>query len=754
MALSRLTRKRPVTTVPLLGRGWVLPYWLERQADPASPAYVVGGADPTNITGRNWTLLGGIGSVNVGGVDPRGLVVSRAGSWSLDWWIRSEQRWHFPSRETAVRQRSLDDTPVVITAMHVPGGDIEHRAYSAGGEDDAIVIEIENTTPVPVAVTLALRPYGLIGQARVGEIRFEPAGNGADNVVSVDGEPALIVPRQPGQIIGSNLAGGDCAALVDLDDPPPFDGVVSCGAGLAQLALSFPLVHTGVLRVELPFPTRRRGGWQRTRSPRRADRRPLPSAEQVANGWHAHTDRGARFVLPEGQISSVFERARRSLLLFARGQDVLAEPLSRPGLNWRDAAPILGSLDRMGWHAEVGDVVSSLPRRQEASGEIAGRRGEIDGTSAALAVAGHHLRLSGVDDLADMLAPSVARAAQFIERQRTAKGDRDELTKGLLPARDLGGHLEFRYADNFWALRGLSSAAAILRAAGETEAAADVAAFAADLRVDLLASLEGIAARFGDDALPATPHRSVDERAIDALVAVWPTGVLRADHPMMLRTAEVLREHHLHDGAHHNTIGPRGLGTYRTARLAMAELMAGDARALERIDWLTSVASPTGAWPRAVHPALGTGTVGEGHHGVTTAHFVSLVRALLVQEMVGDEPALSLLSVLPRDWIGQGIEVHDAPTSHGRLSYAIRWHGERPAILWELDQPTDSAPVLLRVPGLDPSWSSREAKGEALLEAPRVADDRRVTVTTDRGDDTGPAENPADIDLTDPPSFS
>ncbi len=53
------------------------------------------------------------------------------------------------------------------------------------------------------------------------------------------------------------------------------------------------------------------------------------------------------------------------------------------------------------------------------------------------------------------------------------------------------------------------------------------------------------------------------------------------------------------------------------------------------------------------------------------------------------------------------------PTAAGRLSFAVRWHGERPALLWELEP--RSGPVALSAPGLDPSWTSSQSSGEALL---------------------------------------
>jgi hypothetical protein len=78
---------------------------------------------------------------------------------------------------------------------------------------------------------------------------------------------------------------------------------------------------------------------------------------------------------------------------------------------------------------------------------------------------------------------------------------------------------------------------------------------------------------------------------------------------------------------------------------------------------------------------------------------------------------------VPDAWLGQGWELHDAPTSAGRLSYAVRWHGERPALLWHLEPHPGGPPPRLTAPGLDPSWSTTEVKGEALL-APLAQPDR------------------------------
>ena len=64
----------------------------------------------------------------------------------------------------------------------------------------------------------------------------------------------------------------------------------------------------------------------------------------------------------------------------------------------------------------------------------------------------------------------------------------------------------------------------------------------------------------------------------------------------------------------------------------------------------------------------------------------------------------------------RSVEVHDAPTRWGRVSYAVRWHGARPALLWHLEQREGVAgPWRITAPRFDPSWSTTEARGEALL---------------------------------------
>ena len=68
---------------------------------------------------------------------------------------------------------------------------------------------------------------------------------------------------------------------------------------------------------------------------------------------------------------------------------------------------------------------------------------------------------------------------------------------------------------------------------------------------------------------------------------------------------------------------------------------------------------------------------------------------------------------IPRLWLGANLECHrvSAGPLH-TVSFGIRWHGEKPALLWEVTGP---AGIKLDAGLCDPTWSSVEPTGETLL---------------------------------------
>ena len=68
---------------------------------------------------------------------------------------------------------------------------------------------------------------------------------------------------------------------------------------------------------------------------------------------------------------------------------------------------------------------------------------------------------------------------------------------------------------------------------------------------------------------------------------------------------------------------------------------------------------------------------------------------------------------IDKSWLGVNFECHKLLASPEQLiSYAVRWHGEKPALLWEIDGPVGAK---VAASAIDRTFSSTEMRGETLL---------------------------------------
>ncbi len=101
-----------------------------------------------------------------------------------------------------------------------------------------------------------------------------------------------------------------------------------------------------------------------------------------------------------------------------------------------------------------------------------------------------------------------------------------------------------------------------------------------------------------------------------------------------------------------------------------------------------------------------------GHDPVASGLLLLAVRRALVHEPLGSGGPVEVFGGIDRSWMGSSMEVHDAPVAGGAVDVAVRWHGQRPALLWDL---RSTRPLQLTAPGLDPGWSDERSAAEALL---------------------------------------
>ncbi len=130
-------------------------------------------------------------------------------------------------------------------------------------------------------------------------------------------------------------------------------------------------------------------------------------------------------------------------------------------------------------------------------------------------------------------------------------------------------------------------------------------------------------------------------------------------------------------------------------------------------------------------PELRDGDISTRHAGPDdgrTARRSSRIVSGVLASVVGATPNADAVSIdVLGGWVsecrGRSIEVHRVPVFPGIVSVAVRWHGDRPALLWECRTWPDRAPVELvwTASGLDHDWVATGLSGEALLGVPPEA---------------------------------
>ncbi|KWX04737.1 hypothetical protein TH66_05940 [Carbonactinospora thermoautotrophica] len=686
---------------------WVWPYWLNRQLDPRSPAFVPRGHLPftSNVTHRNWTGVGNPLSPWEAIVDPAGLVTVEPDSWSLDWWVCDGETWIVPSRGVHPRQSLPYPIPLVETAVTLAdGGEVSQRVYAVettAGE--RVVVQVRNGADRPVRVAFAIRPYNPEGLAVVEDIELTPER------ILIDGREAVLLPEPPEGTVFATFHTGDCLHRLRRGDFGRGGGQVHDPAGLAQAAVVYPVPPGGSRQVLLPLPP-----LSRRETTGVAVREPARTEQEALGRWTAALDRGLRVRLPDERLQRAVDANRAYLLLLHDPGSITAGPHTYHRFWFRDAAYQVAALDRWGFHAEAADVLVSYPNRQRHDGFFYSQWREWDANGAAIWAIAEHFRLTRDERLLAELAPAVRQGVNWIWNTRRAHRHQDPRVRGLLPPGVSAEHLgpfDYYYWDDFWALRGLYDGAMIARTLGHTASADVILHEARAFRHAILASINRSIADTGRRFIPAGPYRGVDAGLVGSLVACQPLELLEPDDPLVTGTLEVIRERFTLGDAFYQEISHTGLGTYLTLQLAFVELERRDPTAWRRLRWLLDAASPTFTWPEAIHPQLGGGCMGDGHHGWTVADFLSFVRAVLVREQ--RDGTVALLTLLPEEWRGHDLEVRDAPTYAGRLSYRLTWDGDKAVLQWEWH----TGRARLVAPGLDPAWSSEEGAGEVSLLA-------------------------------------
>lgn len=113
-------------------------------------------------------------------------------------------------------------------------------------------------------------------------------------------------------------------------------------------------------------------------------------------------------------------------------------------------------------------------------------------------------------------------------------------------------------------------------------------------------------------------------------------------------------------------------------------------------------------WPSSINES---GAV--DHDSVATIAAMSSLLWSLLSHV--DDERVRMLPAVPASWLGQKLEIHGLVTERGTVGFVVRWHGKRPALLWQIDPTASVVAEGVDCAALDPTWHSHALQGDTIL---------------------------------------
>ncbi|MGE5295799.1 MAG: hypothetical protein ACM3VT_13310 [Solirubrobacterales bacterium] len=667
---------------------WVWPYWIGRQFDPASDAFIPRAFSLThiNLAARNWTAVGVPDFDGLPIVDPRGLVTPFLDGWSLDAWVVAEDGGMLiPSRLAEVAQRlDLAEGLAVVTSSRSGSLELESRVDAVAEPGLACRIRLRARADRRAWLVVSARPcnpegISFIHRVRLKETKNQWRINRWRRVYFDQTADLYAVSDYPhGDVLGRLFRAKQKRTLV-------------CNVGMATAAVLFEL-RGGSREVAVHVPLEKGRSW------------PDPAAKsRSAEGlWTNELKNACRLRIPDERMQFLYDAALRTVVLHAPN-DVYPGPFTYKRFWFRDAAFILHAMLCAGLISRALQVIERFFFRQTAGGYFRSQDGEWDANGEVLWILRRFCELTGQVAPSHWLRP-IARAAHWIIRKRLPD-DRATPHAGLLPAGFSAEHLgpnDYYYWDDFWGVAGLRAAGAML---SDVDQAEEVQRFRheADRFMEAIdRSLERARARLRSPAMPASCYRRLDSGAVGSIVAGYPLELMDPRDERLLATADYLFDHCLVGGGFFQDMIHSGINMYLTMHIAQVLLRAGDMRFVDMVRALADLASPTGQWPEAIHPRTHAGCMGDGQHTWAAAEWIVMMRNCLIR----DEPANGKLvigsGVLP-GWLdaGNSVSIGPAPTFWGPVDVGIEASAEAIQVHWSGRWNREPPQVEIRAPGFE-----------------------------------------------------
>ncbi|MEN6385248.1 MAG: hypothetical protein ABFD79_08605, partial [Phycisphaerales bacterium] len=671
---------------------WIWPWWINRQFNPQNPAFIPGAVSfsHVNLSGRNWTAVGLPDFSNYPIVDPCGLITPFWDSWSVDAWIVSDKgHLYVPAQMENVEQKiDMAEGLSIVTTIENENFKFTNKA-EADYVDDKEICRIKFTIIPKFSgmLVVSLRPYNPEGISFIHEIEF----NRQEIKWKINKKHELFLNKPPDKHLVSDYRTGDVSLKLNSKEKE-CDKMV-CNVEMATAAAIYNIEPDVEEKIEAVIAI---------------DGKKIKKREScfgIGNGnmmWKKSLEGYCRLNLPWNNFELIYDEAVRAVILHSPG-DAYPGPFTYKRFWFRDAAFIVSSLLSAGLIKRAEKIIDGFFARQKPFGYFHSQEGEWDSNGQVLWVMNKYCSLTNSKPKESWVQP-VIKGAKWIIRKRLA-ADSISPCSGLMPAGFSAEHLgpsDYYYWDDFWSAAGLYAAAQMLKGTNHDEEVKEFVNQADDLMSSISRSLDQCEKRIGRSAMPASPNRRLDSGAVGSLVAIYPVQLFDPSDQRVRDTTAYLAADCLFKDCFYHEISHSGINPYLTLHLAQALMRCGDQKFARLVNCVAMFASPTGQWPEAANPRIGTGCMGDGQHIWACAEWIIMMINLFVIE---EKNKLIIGKGILKDWLKDGHNISIGPvwTSFGQITININRNEEKLFVNWDAKWFTEekSPQISVELPGFE-----------------------------------------------------
>lgn len=664
---------------------WIWPYWIERQFNPHDISFVPRAFSLThiNITHRNWTAVGIPDIPSLVLVDPRGLITPHFDGWSIDAWVlHDDGKDLIPSLLSETEQKMDMGEMLEVTTTSKKHPDVlEEKVRVAVIENSAVChAAFSAFSSSPAWLVLTLRPYNPEGISFIR--RIEKTKNNRGFIVN---DNQNVYFRQPADHFKfSEYRQGD--VMLNIFKRPQIDGI-SCPVGMATAAAMFRIKPDSTLQIEAEIPVYKI----------KAKKNIARSFETV---WKDAVDGATRLDIAEEKTGFLFRSALHTVILHGQKDEVFSGPYTYKMFWFRDTAFIAHALICLGLFDRAEAIIDTFPHRQTPHGYFISQNGEWDSNGEVLWLIERFCLITNKGPK-KRWRKMIEKGGHWIQHKLLPEKP-ERLHSGLFPPGFSAEHLgpnDYYYWDDFWGVAGLNAASYLMTLYGDGDIAASFAGTAGSLMSSIERSLKAVRERIGRDAIPASPYRRLDSGCIGSLAASYPLALWQAKDERILDTCSYLKDNCMINAGFFHDMSHSGINPYLTLHMAQAYLRAGDPSFLELSTAVRDLASDTGKWPEAVHPATKGGCMGDGEHVWAAAEWLLYIKNCFIRE---EGKELILCSGVPETWYKnkpEGARIGPVATSFGAVSVSIAEAGPAIRIKWDCRWHRKEPSISVRLPG-------------------------------------------------------